>query len=325
MYSASQLDYGRKNLSQGSVMLQSLVDLAQAGGTLSLAEEEYTCSFLAVSTDKEEGGSYLDLHELSFCKNYSFTGCYFAYKNNLDGLLIARNAFGPIAPNIVAKDVAFLESQYQEWLQIVNTTNHSEQLLQHVAKESRNHLKNSSNFATNSLMGSQLRNSFLKAVVLHSKYLYLKIREFYQELGAPEQVFNRCSYEIVIDSFAFYHVLFRHFAPSATRYQNDASYFTDQTIIPEDLPNHLIHFLTEYFTYVPCSQFNKRRTYIRYNGKVYAIWFKDTERHVAGSRQPILRLQTFYPVTLPRELEFVARLSELTTPGGLGLFYTPTA
>jgi hypothetical protein len=297
MYSASQLSAGRQNLAQGSVMLQNLVDLVEAGGTLSLAEEEYTCSFLAVS-HAEGDGSFLDLHELSYCKNYSFTGCYLAYQNNLEGLLVARNAFGPIAPDIIAKDIVFLEEQYQEWKRIIRITNHSDALLQHVAKEARNHLKNSEKFARNSMMGERLRNAFLKAVVLHSKYLYLKIREFYQELRASEQMMHICGHEIVIDSFAFYHVLFRHFAPRATRYQNDASYFTDQTIKPENLPNHIIYFLTE-----------------------YAIWFKDAERHVGGAARPILRLQTFYPVTQPRELEYVANLTEQLTANGLGLFF----
>ncbi|GAB3724024.1 hypothetical protein GCM10027594_05090 [Hymenobacter agri] len=324
MYTASQLAIGRKDLNQGSIMLQTLVNAAEAGQPLSLAEEDFTCSFLAASRS-EGDNSFFDLHEINYCKNYSFTGCYLAYENNLSGLLIARNAFGPIPPNIVAKDVAFLDSQYQEWLQVINTTNHSEQLLQHVVKESRNHLKNARNFANNTRMGARLRDSFIKAIVLHSKYLYLKIREYYQELGATEQVLHRCNYEIVIDSFAFFHILFRHYAPRATSYQNDASYHQDQTINPEELPNHLMLFLEMYFNHIPCTQFNKRRTYIRYNGVIYAIWFKDAERHAGGTVQPILRLQTFYPVTLPKELEYVASLQENVTESGLGLFHAPVS
>jgi hypothetical protein len=323
MYSAPQLKAGRKDLDKGSVMLQNLVNLAEAGGTLSLAEEEYTCSFLAVSRDKPEGGSFLDLHEISFCKNYSFTGCYLAYENNLDGLLTAYNAFGPIARDITAKDAAFLEAQYQDWLQIINKTNHSEQLLQHVAAESRRHLKNGGKYAQSSLMGSRMRNNFLKAIALHSKYLYLKVREFYQELGTTEQVLHKCGYEIVIDSFAYFHVLFRHFAPRATRYQNDASYITDQTIIPENLPNQLLGFLIEYFDNIPCAQFDNHRTYIRHNRVVYAIWFKDVQRHIKGVVQPVLRVQTFYPVTLPAELKYITSLTEQVTSSGLSLFYAP--
>jgi hypothetical protein len=323
MYSASQLAAGRKDLNKGSVMLQNLINIAEAGGALSLAEEGYTCSFLAAARDKPDGGSFVDLHEIPFCENYSFTGCYLTYENNLDGLLLARNAFGPIARDIAAKDAAFLEAQYQGWLRVINTTNHPEQLLQHVAAESRRHLKNGANYAKNSLMGGRMRNNFLKAIALHSRYLYLKVREFYQELGAPEQVLHKCGHEIIIDSFAYFHVLFRHFAPRATRYQNDASYITDQTIIPENLPNQLLGFLVEYFNNIPCAQFNKHRTYIRYNRIVYAIWFKDVQRHIKGAVQPVLRVQTFYPVTLPAELKYVTSLTEQVTASGLGLFYAP--
>ncbi|MBW3127201.1 hypothetical protein KYK14_01435 [Hymenobacter profundi] len=289
---------------------------------MSLAEEFYACSVMETLRG-EDGNKFFNLHDCPGCVNHLFNKCYLTYHQNLSGQLRANDAFGIIPQHQVDQDVAFLETQYREWLQVIETTNHSDLLLQYVGKESRNHLKNSRKFALRRRQGSRLQQHAEKSVVLHSKYLYLKVRKFYQELKATEQLVTACGHTILIDGFAHFHILFRHYAQHVKEYQDDTSYHVDQNLNPENLPNELVAILQEYFHLIPCASFNRERTYVRINGTVYAIWFKAHQRHSGGQTNQVLRLQTFYPVTQARELEFVGALAEMVAPSGRGLFYKP--
>ncbi len=301
-------------------VIQQLIDLSATSSSLSLAEEDYMCSVLDASRSADNDEP-MHLHDYARCENFLFTKCYLLHHHNLSGVLQSFDAFGPIPQAVIDKDVAFLEAQYRSWLQVIKTTNHSDTLLQYVAKESRNHLKNSANFARSFNYGSRLAQHMEKSTVLHSKYLFLKVKKFYQELGASEQVLTVCGHKILVDGFAFFHILFRHYAKQAKHYQHDASYHSDQNIDPENLPNALLNILQEYFQYVPCISYNSHRTYVRINGVIYALWFKAIEKHQGKSKEVFLRLQTFYPVTLQKELDFVAPLAEIITGSGIGLFY----
>lgn len=314
-YSARELDSFRKDHNLAVAVLQELIDAMQAGQQLSIAEEDFVASWLDVA--RRENNERLSLHDYPACKKFLFKRNFLMYQGNFSGDLPVNTPLGRVPSNEVVKDVAFLDEQYQEWLSDMRKGNHSEPLLQYVSAETRNQLKNNAAFAAKLHYGQRLKAATEKALVLHSKYFFYKVKQYFQELGSPEILLDKCGHKIIIDAYSYYHILIRHYAKDAMPHQADKSYHSDQSIDPENLPDELQEIIEDYFDTVGCTAFNSARLYITINGLLYAIWFKSFEWHRKGQpKESVLRLQTFYPIILRSEEAFAANLSRRLSVSG---------
>jgi hypothetical protein len=314
-YSARQLDSFRKDHTVATAILQELVDAMVAGLQLSIAEEDFLASWLDVA--RRDNNERLSLHDYPACTNFLFKRNYLMYRGNFSGDLPVETPLGRVPHTEVVKDVAFLDEQYREWLSDMRKGNHPEPLLQYVSAETRNQLKNNAAFAAKLRYGERLRAATEKALVLHSKYFFYKVKQYFEELGSPEVLLDKCGYKIIIDAYSHYHILIRHYAKDAMPHQVEKSYHRDQSINPENLPYELREIIEDYFDTVGCAAFNSARLYATINGQLYAIWFKPFEWHRKGQpKEKVLRLQTFYPVTQQNEEAFAAQLHSMPSVSG---------
>ena len=297
-------------------VVQHLSDAMVAGEPLSIAEEDFLGSYLYVAR-RQGDDSRLSLHDFPACQNFLFKQSYLVYLGNFNGERPVDTPLGRIPNAEVIKDTAFLEKAYQEWLEVIKNERHTEPLLAHVAKESRNQLKNSAKFALKLGYGAKLKASTEKAIVLHSKYFYYKVKKYFQEIGADEWVLNYCGHKLIIDSYAHFHILFRHYAKDTKPYQTDASYHSDQSIDPDILPTELGIIVDDYFDTMPCESFDGQRIYVEINGILYLIWFKSIIwQKPSKKNESVLRLQTFYPVVAQNDLNFVSNLKRTKSHNG---------
>jgi hypothetical protein len=319
MYSAQEIEIIERDPILSNRVLQQLINAMVSGTQLSIAEEDFVGSYLNVA--RNEDNIRLSLHDFPACQNFLFKRNYLIYQGNFDGTLPAKTPLGVIAESEVLKDVALLEKFYQEWLLIIKKENHSERLLQYVGQETRNQLKANMLFASKANYSSDFLADTEKSVILHSKYFFYKVKKYFQEIGRDELVVDYCGHKIVIDGFAHFHILFRHYAKDIKPYQTDASYHQDQSIDPDILPTELGIIIDDYFDTVRCQDFNLKRLYVEINNVLYLIWFRPITQYKAGkSIESVLRLQTFYPVVAQNDLDFVSKLTPMESKEGRKFF-----
>lgn len=319
MYSEKELDAAKFDGVNLQTIINNLNPILLDGGYLSLAEEDFMCSFLDGARRDTDENDRLDLHEYAdSCENYLFTTRYLCHHNNLSGYFKSYNGLGEIPQGTVVKDLDFLNRQYEAWKLLIESDRHSDPILQRTAKETRDQLKEYNKVS--SYAGDNLKKANRKSIILHSKYLYLKIKKFYQETSTRELTINRCGHEIVLDCVAYTHILFRHYAESKKQHQQGATYHMDQEIDPEYLPTALLGYIDQYSQYIDCSAFDGDSLYIKIRGVIYAIWLQQAIRHVQGRQEPILRVKTFYPAALPKDIVRISKLTEFITPNGMGVF-----
>lgn len=116
------------------------------------------------------------------------------------------------------EDVIRLNEYYQKWKQICATNNHKDALLNEVINESRKELKElSERFKAGEFNADEYAYKE-KAIVLHSKYLYITAHAFFDEHGSKEVIARFHGKEIIINEFSYVHILNRHLAGSAKQF-----------------------------------------------------------------------------------------------------------
>lgn len=158
--------------------------------------------------------------------------------------------------------------------------------------------------------------------MLHSKYVLHFVEAYYQELSAPEQTVTFAGGKIVVDSYAYVHILFRHYSRSVKPYQSGKSYHFDIAFDHAELPNFLVDIIASYFRNLPTCSIQDDRLFVRVRGTLYALWFRKMTRSLKGNTKEVYyRLQTFYPITEQKDLLYASLLKEITADDGIGLFY----
>ena len=305
------------NLQQETPEMTRLMEVLKRkfddGTSLTITEEQQICSAL----HSRQEISQIDFAEDSRCATYWFNTRYLLYCFNLNGHGIISNILIPSSP-ILSQ---YLNNEFSRIKILLNQKSTSDQKLNYYKSETNHQLKEYEKYAKRAFHGYFKREYQIKFITLHSWFLYLKVICFFQELGSEEIIIPNEKHDIVIDSYVYIHVLFRHFAENVTNYQIDKTFHFDQSNISHEwLPNQIKHHIETFFLIVPVSEFNERFISMKLKGNFYEIWFREMQKSVKGENLEFLRVQSFYPVSKEKDLNKIKAMNEIVVNAELSYF-----
>ncbi|UOY07223.1 hypothetical protein L0P88_01415 [Muricauda sp. SCSIO 64092] len=241
-------------------LVQNLCSKVFNNEEISLAEEQFIGGIIELLRNKE-GERAFKIEDYPNCKNYHFRSRYLRYISDLNGHKEIMDYYGRIPQFQKQKDVAFLQKTYEEWEEHLNDKKNGFQLENYVAQETDQQLKILDKYAKDLLIGDNYREYLRKTIVLHGKYIYLLVAEFYQELGKKEEIIELNNHKILIDGFTYVHTMFRHFSSHIKQYQLKKSYHFDTNIGFKEIPTFLIDAIHSYKTLSESILFDQRKIY----------------------------------------------------------------
>ena len=286
-----------------NIIVENLVDKVINNKTISLAEENFVCGIMSIMRDQDNNP--LNIKNYTSCNNYYFRNKYLTYHNDLNGHYKIVDYDGEI--NIITKqqDVNYLNITFKNWLIFMKENKNNDNFIKYIYYENDFHLKALNKYCKKYNFGSNYRKYLEKSITLHSKYIYLLVKEFFQELGSEEIIIEINEYHILINPFSYIHIMFRHFAGHIKEYQNKTYHF-DEYIGFKNIPNILLEILRLYQSNPINSNFNGLSLYLRINKKPYSIYFRKVYNSSINMNQ--YRLQTFFPIGDVKELQKLSNL-----------------
>lgn len=321
IYTREYLKFTVKTLEETQEVVQRLVNAAVNNEQLTLSEAKFLGSVLSNAEAADEEGRIMVKRVYDSLPGYHFWALYVKYAFDLNGEGLIRGPFGPISQEQKTLDAAFLEEQFQSWHPVVSKTNHKHTALQYITKESRDDIKEALRFARQIGDGSRRTDMIYKTLVIHNKYVFSHIEEYYQEHLVRQDVIQLCGWEVVIDSFVYAHVAIRHMASWTKFGRPGKTFFDDEHIAIDRLPRVIIDFLQEYERRIGCGKFDGRKIYFKFNNRNYVIWFDGYTRPVKGGRiRKFLRVESFYPAEIKNDPANIAKLKFEQVSSNLGFY-----
>lgn len=304
-------------------VVQTLLQQLHDGNDLTLAEGKYICLGLRTIYDVNDKVAF-SAKDFSQCGDFLFWEKYLLYWGDHEGWGRIKNSSNTFVSDAQkSEDVKFLNDHYEEWKHVVWAEQQKTAFLQTVVSETRRLIKEVTEYSKQIGEGANRQRYIEKALTLHSKYVYFQVREYYEELDANEELMAFCNEKVVIDFFAYIHILFGHFAAGIKFQRPGKSYHSNDTIDFRRIPKNIISILTEYSDQGLCHHFNKQNIFFNLKQKNYAIWFRSMTRSVKGKGQEnYLRVQTFYPIELAEDISKLQKLELLKVNNDLS-FYVP--
>lgn len=191
------------------------------------------------------------------------------------------------------RDHIYYESLVREWGTDVNKTNHTDRLMQVVAKETRDELKilrkKYTAFHRTFSSAEYQRRKF--KLIEWSKYRYIMIKDIFElAIKSNQYKLYLNGNEIIFDYHSLTHILTRHFGHIMKTYDTNKSHFT-KDILHEEIHLHLERI----FRQIDISGYYKNQSVqevnIRFNGTLYKIF---SEYETNGAIR-FLRLNSFFP------------------------------
>lgn len=298
------------------VIVQTLMDKVFANEEISLAEQQFVCGIVE-NIRNIKGENNLNIHDYSSCKNYLFRNRYLLYFNDLNAYKKVFNYNGEVLIDRKRIDVGFLQKQYEVWNLFIRGKLNGSDLINYVSQETKYQLIKLDEYCDRLQIGRNRKDYLKKSLVLHGKYIYLLVKEFYQELGKDEEIIDLNGEKILIDGFTYVHTMFRHFSQHIKEHQTNKSYHFDENIGFKTVPTFLLKAIECYKHLSESKRFNNRNLNIIYNGKKYAIWFKPYTKYLKGSKKvDYQRVQTFYPIEKKDDLDELKDYDEIKTNCG---------
>ncbi len=263
---------------------RKLHERVRNGETLSKEEAYYFCNCIRFDN--------LLLHP--FCLDEYFTRVFIGRGQNIPTDLLQ------LYP-LTEKDHIYYAGLVREWEQTINKTNHSDQLLQIVAAETREELRNlrkkfpivHRNFTSQNYQQRKFK------IIEWSKYRYILIKDIFElSIKSDHYKLYLNGQEIIFNYYSLVHILTRHFGRIMKSYESDKSHFT------KDVHHEEIHLdLEKIFKLLDDSNIYKNDSVeevnIKLNGTLYKI-FIDYEQK--GSTK-FLRLNSFFPIDNKKMIE----------------------
>lgn len=278
---------GYRNKKEFKRVADDLINKALSGSSITGAEGEFICGIIKILRD-ERGNYKFDITKIPACQCYRFRDAYLLNADDLNGQRPRHIPPGLIPVTNRTDDLAFLDAEFKAWDAKLKNAVPGNDMLGYLVEEVNQHVNLLNRYAQRNGLGKSDIDYWTKSIILHSRYIYLLVDEFYQELGTKSEILNPNRKSILIDSFCYIHTLFRHFAAIIKNYQTGKSYHFDEGVQFSELPWFLKKVIQSYLRNTAPSEFNGRSMDIIFNGKPYAIWFRQVGSH--------LRVQTFYPV-----------------------------
>ena len=306
-------------------IVQTLADKVFTAEEISLAEEQFVCRIIENLRDAKNE-KCLNIEDYSSCKNYLFRSRYLQYFNDLNGNKKIFNLNGEIPIEKKRIDVSFLQKEYEDWSLFIDDKLKGNEIINYVSQETKYQINKLDKYCEKFQIGSNRKKYLKKSLVLHGKYIFLLVKEFYQELGKKEEIIELNDKKILIDSFTYVHTMFRHFSEQIKEHQINKSYHFDENVGFKAIPDFLLRAIECYKKIPESNTFNNRNLNIIFNDKIYAIWFKPFIKYLKGNKRvDYYRVQTFYPITNKIDLDELKDYEQINTNCGFNYMINKNA
>lgn len=307
----SNLVFGTKEFVK---VQEELVHKIVSNRETSLAEEFFVCDNLRVSYDKERNP--YPVMDVDGCANSNFVYIYLTHYKDINCYNTIYRLGVPVSVEECAANRLFLQKESISWLSFIESQNRDKTII-YLRQEVKHQIKNVKKYCENAQIGHFHKEFLIKNIILHSKFIYLRVKEFFQELGSDSLFFELFGNTILIDSYFYIHILFRHYAASIKEHQQEKSYHIENFDY-RWMPLIMKNIILMYGAYVHPQHFNQRGITFTLNKTFYSLWFKGSSIKVNGVDTPCLRLQTFYPVDSIKEKTRLSSYAEVYADDGIG-------
>jgi len=289
---------------------------------LTLAESKFICLGLRRIYKEAEQIPAFSADNFNQCSDFLFWSKYLIYWDSHDGIGVIKDGPNSIVSDDQKKeDVEFLNGHYLQWKDVVYSRKFDNAILQTIANETVRLIKEITDYLKNIGKGENWRRRAEKSLILHSKYLYYQVSEYYEEDNAEEETITLCGSLIVIDYFVYVHTLFGHFAEQVKFGRPGKSYHRNTNVDFRNIPQEILSILSLYIGNIDCNKFNKQYLFFNKDGIDCAIWFRPLNRFLKGGiMQSYLRAQTFYPIELKKDIDKVKNMDILKINNSLSFY-----
>jgi hypothetical protein len=168
---------------------QDLVTKVLSHEEINLAEQQFVCGIVEMlRNDRYE--LVFDLNDYPSCADYLFRSKYLLYFNNLNGHKPVMNYNGEVSASQILNDISFLQKKYEEWSVVIESKLNGISNINYVAQETKYQSKELNKYCNSLSIGRNQKEYLTKSIVLHGKYIYLLVKEFYQEQGTDRIEIN---------------------------------------------------------------------------------------------------------------------------------------
>lgn len=284
------------------IIFENLKYKAIKGEELSEHEKDFFCQ--GVKLSKLDDGK---IEDYTCCNNFKFKITYLSYFQDLTGLgqyekVKGTSLYHPDRKEI-DRDIEYLKKESISWNSIISTTNHENELLQQISKETRNDLKIIEKSKGRLLFRRDKVKYILskRATLLQSKYIYCMALQIFEMFDRKEFFIKLNGFDIEINEYSIIHILNRHYS-EITKPNSSKSFH-----IEDFEPKYLNKQIGAIFQEIENSGFYKdsaiNRISFRYKNIDYNIWVNERTKQVKGQGNvSFLRLETFYPIVDQKEL-----------------------
>ncbi len=309
MYSIEELDL-RNDSEEEQIrtreIFENIKKRCQDGESVSEHEKDFFG--LGVKLSLKDDGK---IEDYSCCDNYKFKMIYLSYFHDLSGRGKYEKVRGKTIYDVGEKeknrDISYLSQVANSWQNVINTTNHSNELLKHISKETREELKEVEKNKGMLIFRRDKERYQLnkKRILLQSKYIYCTALLIFEMFDNKDFILNLNSQDIEINEYSIIHILNRHFS-EITKQNFNKSYHGE-----DFKPKYLNKQLKEIITIIDESKVldgkDINNVNFRYKEKDYAIWInKRTKQEKGKGNIEYNRLETFYPIEDKEEIKKIS-------------------
>lgn len=288
--------------------LEVVTDLATRlmnNEVMSDAEIEAACGIVRWSRP-EDSISFINLASIPRAQDYIFKNLYLIYSQDLEGQYGISKFDGLVSMEEKREDVIRLNEYHSAWEKVISTNRHKNNvLLNLIVDEVNNELSDIEYLKTSKQISNEEYLYKRKSTVLHSKYLYIKIKALFDEMQFNEILITYAGQTIELNMWSVVHILNRHYAGLIKQYDTKKSFHTDKAIPLFEDPSVLKNLLEQIGTRDDFKTEQIKFIPLKFNGKMYAVYTEVKKKHVNGKELEYNRLQTFYPIEDPKEIDRV--------------------
>ncbi len=234
------------------------------------------------------------------CDNPKFKFLYLVYAKDYHGFKKTKfykpvqNIIYQVKDKEVKNDLFYLKRKLVEWEDVINKTNHQEELLQQVAKEAREEIKElKKEYKYKNIQSKNSVNYKVKknGIILFSKWLYCISLEIFESLDPNDFISEINSTNIEFNEYSLIHILNRHYAEILKQFDTKKS-FHSQIFEPRILSSQLKETLSLIDTSKHLLGKSIDLIAFQINGIDYIIYTSEKLRGNITYR----RVNTFFPV-----------------------------
>lgn len=293
-------------------IFEDLREKAVNGKLLLEREKEFLCTCFKL-TDYEDDGNSKDFDA---CSNFKFKQLYLTYFSSALGSAefykAHKGTIYVVPEKEKFRDFKYLNRERNRWLKEIEKTNHSDQILQQLASETRTELKNHKKKLGKLLFKRQKEKYAMQKdkYILHSKFIFLLVKQVFEDHERKDFEFEFLSHNIEIDSYSMIHIVNRHYAEIIK--ENPQKTYHIEDFEPDKLHIRLKDILKRIEKSGIIQPAEIEKLAFEYKNKIYRVWIKKRKKNVKGQGEiEFYRLETFYPIEDKGELEDLSNNYEL--------------